>query len=142
MHHLQFDHLAMLVAILSVDSGRDLVLALFAKPWMALAGTSRFAAKRSHGWNDHVVLRQPDSLDLCWRNGDMVRSGEHRLWSVHWLHRLGGIHRCAAGAQRDLRDRSFKLLCHQHGYWLAAVVLDPARYWRFGTCQERPLQST
>ena len=124
MHHLHFNHLAILVAaLIQWILGALWYSLLFAKPWMALTGQK--PGERPKGAVVAMVTSFFGGLVLAFVLAHVV------LWSGATTFACGALigFICWLGfiampllAETIYEQRSFKLLAINAGYWLAAVV--------------------
>jgi hypothetical protein len=125
MHHLHFNHLALLVsALLQWFLGAIWYSLLFAKPWMALTGHTK--GERPKGAIVAMVTSFVVSLVLSfvlahvilWAGATTFASGA-LIAGGCWLGFIAG----PLLAQHLYENRSMQLLAINSGYWLVALLL-------------------
>ena len=131
MHHLHFNHLALLVsALVQWILGAVWYSLLFAKPWIALTGHKKSErGERPKGAVLAMVSSFVVSLILSFVLAHVI------LWSgttdllfgsfigfICWLGFIAG----PLCAQHLYEQRSFKLFAINAGYWLVALLISGA----------------
>jgi len=125
MHHLHFNHLAILVAALYQWILGALWYSLFfAKPWMALTGHKK--GERPKGAVVGMISSFIGGLILSfilahvviWSGSTTIGCGAF-MGSICWL----GFIAAPLFAETIYEQRSFKLLAINLGYWLAALMV-------------------
>lgn len=124
MHHLHFNHLAVLVAALYQWTLGALWYSLFfAKPWSSLTGHMKGARPKSAVFG--IGLSLVVSLILCFAQAHVVLWSGAAGWCwgafigfFCWLGFIAGPFL----AQHFYEQRSYKLYAINAGYWLAALL--------------------
>lgn len=125
MHHLHFNHLALLVsALIQWFLGAVWYSALFAKPWMALTGHTK--GERPKGAATAMVLSFVANLILSlilahvvlWSGADNYGTGMF-IGFICWL----GFIAATLLSQHLFEQRPFKLYAINAGYWLVALLI-------------------
>jgi hypothetical protein len=125
MHHLHFNHLALLVsALIQWVVGAVWYSLLFAKPWMALTGHTK--GERPKGAAFAMVISFVVSLVLSlvlahvvlWSGADNYGTGAF-IGFICWM----GFIAAPLLTQHLYEQRSFKLYAINAGFWLVALVI-------------------
>ena len=125
MHHLHFNHLAILVAALYQWILGALWYSLFfAKPWMALTGhkkgerPKRAVIGMTSSFIGGLILSFVLAHVVIWSGSMTIGCGAF-IGFICWL----GLIAAPLFAETIYEPRSFKLLTINLGYWLAALVV-------------------
>ena len=130
MHHLHFNHLAILAsAVLQWILGAIWYSpALFAKPWMALAGIQPGSSKKSRmisgmimSFVASLILSFVLAHILLWAGAGRIRWGA-LIGFITWA----GFIAAPLSAQYIYEGRPFKLFAINTGYWLVALIMSGA----------------
>ena len=125
MHHLHFNHLAILVAALYQWILGALWYSLFfAKPWMALTGHKKGERPKAavigmiSSFIGGLILSFVLAHVVIWSGSMTIGCGAF-IGLICWL----GFIAAPLFAETIYEQRSFKLLAINLGYWLAALVV-------------------
>lgn len=125
MHHLHFNHLAVIVAaLIQFFLGAIWYSLFFAKPWMALTGHKK--GERPKGAVVGMISSFIGGLILSfilahvviWSGSTTIGCGAF-IGFICWL----GFIAAPLFAETIYEQRSFKLLAINLGYWLAALMV-------------------
>ena len=126
MHHLHFNHLAILVsALIQWFLGAAWYSpALFAKPWMAMVGLSPETSKKSSmiagmiaSFIGSLVLSFVLAHFILWAGATTLTWGA-LIGFITWA----GFIAAPLSAQYIYESRPFKLFAINTGYWLVALL--------------------
>jgi hypothetical protein len=125
MHHLHFNHIAILVAALYQWILGALWYSLFfAKPWMALTGRQKGSRPKGavfgmiSSFIGGLILSLMLAHVVIWSGSTTIGCGA-LIGFICWL----GFIATPLFAETIYERRSFKLLAINLGYWLAALVV-------------------
>jgi hypothetical protein len=124
MHHLHFNHLALLIsALMQWLLGAIWYSLLFAKPWMALTGHTAgskpkiAALAMVSSFAVSLILSFMLAHVVLWSGADGFGAGA-MIGFICWLGFIGG----PMVAQHLYESRPFKLYAINAGYWLVAML--------------------
>ncbi len=131
MHHLHFNHLAVLVAaLIQFFLGALWYSLFFVKPWMALTGHVKSeTGQRPKGAISSMIVSFIGGLVLSfmlahvviWSEADSIGRGVF-VGFVCWL----GFVAAPLLSETMYERRSFKLFAINAGYWLASLLISGA----------------